>query len=112
MMVDRIKVQATTSEYEQITVSKDITIIKSTEPVAGVTENKNILENNGIFILIPGAVIGSSILLRKKGLLDPLSERFSVVESLFNRFDELFERLEFTERFESIKEKIPVLKNR
>ena len=65
-----------------------------------------------VFILIPGAVIGSSILLRKKGLLEPLSDRFPIVESVFTRFDEIIERLEITERFETIKEKIPIIKNR
>jgi hypothetical protein len=110
--VERIKVEATTSEFDQITVSKEIIITKSIEPTAGVAENENILENNVVFILIPGAVIGSSILLRKRGLLDPLAEKFPLVESLFNRFDDIFERLEFTERLENIKEKIPIIKNR
>ncbi len=65
-----------------------------------------------VLILIPGALIGSSILLRKKGLLEPITDRFPIIESVFSRFDEIFERLEITERFETIKEKIPIIKNR
>lgn len=110
--VERIKVEATTLEFNQIIVSKEITITKSVEPSVGVAENENTLENNVVFILVPGAVIGSSILLRKRGLLDPITERFPIVESLFNRVDDIFERLEFTERLENIKEKIPIIKNR
>jgi hypothetical protein len=109
---EKIKIQATTSDFDQITVSKEIIITRPVEAATGITENENILENNMMFILVPGAVIGSSILLRKRGLLDPISDRFPIVESIFNRFDEIFERLEITERFENIKEKIPVIKNR
>jgi hypothetical protein len=57
-------------------------------------------------------VIGSSILLRKRGLLEPVSDRFPIVESIFTRFDEIIERLEFAERIEAIKEKIPIIKDR
>ena len=65
-----------------------------------------------MLILVPGAVIGSSILLRKRGLLEPITDRFPVVESVFTRFDEIFERLEITDKLEGIKEKIPIIKDR
>jgi hypothetical protein len=110
--VESIKVQATTSEFDQITTSKVISIIKPGETAQGKPESINPLGNNMVLILIPGAVIGSSILLRKRGLLEPITERFPVVESIFNRFEDMFERLEITERFEGIKEKIPIIKDR
>ena len=108
-----ITVRATTSEFDQITVSKEIKITMPGETAQGDVENEgNFVENNVVLILIPGAVIGSSILLRKRGLLEPISDRFPLIESLFNRFDSIFERLEISEKFETIKEKIPVIKNR
>jgi hypothetical protein len=110
--VESIRIQATTAEFDQITASKEIKILKPGETLQGVSGNDNALGNNMVFILIPGAVIGSSILLRKRGLLEPISDRFPIVESIFNRFDEIFEKLEITERFEAIKEKIPIIKNR
>jgi len=111
--VGLITIRATTSEFDQITASKEIKITIPGEPAQGVVENEgNFVEDNMVLILIPGAVIGSSILLRKRGLLEPLSDRFPIVESLFNRFDSIFERLEISEKFETIKEKIPVIKNR
>jgi hypothetical protein len=110
--VEKIKVQATTSDFDQVTVSKEIIITKPGEIFQGTSGNDNIIGNNMVFILVPGAVIGSSILLRKKGLLEPISDRFPIVESVFTRFDEIIERLEITERFETIKEKIPIIKNR
>jgi len=110
--VESISIQATTSEFDQMEVSKEITITKPGQPVEEIPESSNYLDDNIVLILIPGAVIGSSILLRKRGLLDPIADRFPVVESLLNRFDEIFERLEITEKFETIKEKIPVIKNR
>ena len=91
---------------------KEIKITKPCGASQGNSENSNRLENNVVLILIPGAVIGSSILLRKRGLLDPVSDRFPIVESVFSRIDEIIERLEFTERFEAIKEKIPIIKDR
>jgi len=109
---EQINVQATTSDFDQITVSKEIKITKPGETPLGVSENNNLFGNNMVLILVPGAVIGSSILLRKRGLLEPITERFPIVESVFSRFDEIFERLEITERFETIKEKIPIIKNR
>jgi hypothetical protein len=39
-------------------------------------------------------------------------EKVPVVESVFNRFEDIFEKLEITERFEGIKEKIPIIKDR
>ncbi|MDH3618733.1 MAG: Ig-like domain-containing protein, partial [Nitrosopumilus sp.] len=110
--VESIKVQATTSEFDQLTVSKEIKIIKTGETPLVNSEQENPLGENAVLILIPGAVIGSSILLRKRGLLEPISERFPIVESVFSRFDELFERIEITERFDAIKEKIPIIKDR
>ena len=110
--VESINVQATALEFDQITASKEIKITKPGEASQGNSENSNVLENNVVLILIPGAVIGSSILLRKRGLLDPVSDRFPIVESVFSRIDEIIERLEFTERFEAIKEKIPIIKDR
>jgi hypothetical protein len=110
--VESIKVQATTSEFDQLTVSKEIKIIKTGETPLVSSEQENPLGENAALILIPGAVIGSSILLRKRGLLEPISERFPIVESVFSRFDELFERIGITERFDAIKEKIPIIKDR
>jgi hypothetical protein len=110
--VESIKVQATTSEFDQLTVSKEIKIIKTGETSLVNSEQENPLGENAVLILIPGAVIGSSILLRKRGLLEPISERFPIVESVFSRFDELLERIEITERFDAIKEKIPIIKDR
>ncbi len=110
--VESIRIQATAAEFDQITASKEIKILKPGETSPGVSGNENVLGNNMVFILIPGAVIGSSILLRKRGLLEPISDRFPIVESIFNRFDEIFEKLEITERFEAIKEKIPIIKDR
>lgn len=110
--VESIKVQATTSEFDQLTVSKEIKIIKPGETSLVNSEQENPLGENAVLILIPGAVIGSSILLRKRGLLEPISERFPIVESVFSRFDELFERIEITEKFDAIKEKIPIIKDR
>ncbi|MFQ5440129.1 MAG: hypothetical protein ACE5DL_01560, partial [Nitrosopumilaceae archaeon] len=109
---DRINIKATTSEFDQITVSKEVIITKAVVANSTVSENENIFENNMAFVLIPGAVIGSSILLRKRGLLDPLTDRFPIIENIFDRFDGILERLEITERLETIKEKIPVIKNR
>jgi len=111
--VDTIEVQATTSEFDQITVSKQILIAKPGETLQETTDsNENPLEKNLFLILIPGLVIGSSILIKKRNLLDPISDRIPMVESILNRIDEVFERLEITERFETIKEKIPIIKNR
>jgi hypothetical protein len=104
--VESIKVQATTSEFDQLTVSKEIKIIKTGETPLVSSEQENPLGENAVLILIPGAVIGSSILLRKRGLLEPISERFPIVE------DELFERIGITDRFDAIKEKIPIIKDR
>jgi hypothetical protein len=99
-------------EFDQITTSKVIPIIKAGETAQGNPEGVNPLGNNLVFILIPGAVVGSSILLRKRGMLEPITDRFPVVESVFNRFEDIFEKLEITERFEGIKEKIPIIKDR
>jgi hypothetical protein len=110
--VESINVQATALEFDQITISKEIKITKPGEVSPGNSGNSNMLENNVVLILIPGVVIGSSILLRKRGLLEPISDRFPIVESVFNRIDEIIERLEFTEKFEAIKEKIPIIKDR
>ncbi|HUT06544.1 MAG TPA: hypothetical protein VMW74_07660 [Nitrosopumilaceae archaeon] len=110
---EMITVRATTSGFDQITVSKEIKITNQGETVQGISENdENVIENNMVLILIPGAVIGSSILLRKRGLLEPISDRFPIVERIFNRFDEIFERLEISEKLETIKERIPIIKNR
>jgi hypothetical protein len=111
--VENIKVQATTSEFDQITASKQITITKPGD-VLQVTspDSENPLGNSVFLILIPGVVIGSSILIRKKNLLEPISDRFPMVESILERVDRVFERLEITERLETIKEKIPIIKDR
>ncbi len=109
---DMVKVEGTTLDFDQIKVSKEIQITPPVDEAAVPVENKNILEDNVVLILVPGAVIGSSILLRKRGLLEPLSDRFPIIESVFTRFDEIFERLEITSRIENIKEKIPIIKNR
>jgi len=109
---DRIKVKATTSDFDQITASKEIPITKLGE-TSGMSGNEgNLLENNLGLILIPVVVIGIGILIRKKNLLEPISDRFPVVESVLNRFGEIFERLGIMEKFETIKEKIPIIKNR
>ncbi len=110
---ETITIHATTSNFDQITASKEIKITSPDEPIQGVVETeKNIIEDNIVLILIPGVVIGSGILLRKRSLLEPISDRFPIVESVLNRFDEIFERLEISEKFETIKEKIPIIKNR
>ncbi len=110
---EMITVRATASEFGQITTSKQIKITASGEPVTGTLQNEdNLLGNNMVLILIPGVVIGSSILLRKRGLLEPISERFPIVENILEKFDAMFERFEFSEKFETIKEKIPIIKNR
>ena len=109
---DRIKVKATTSDFDQITASKEIPITKPGE-TSGISGNEgNLLESNLGLILIPVVVIGIGILIRKKNLLEPISDRFPVVESVLNRFGEIFERLGIMEKFETIKEKIPIIKNR
>jgi hypothetical protein len=110
---DNILVKATTSEFGQITVAKEITMLKPGETPQIVSENKeNIIEDNLGFILIPGIVIGSGVLLRKRSLLEPLAERFPVIESVLDKIDELFERLDISEKMETIKEKIPIIKER
>ena len=107
--VETINVKATTFDFDQLTVSKEIKITKPGEASQG--NEGNLLGNNMILMLIPGVVIGS-ILLRKRGLLEPITDRLPIVDSAFNRFDEIIERLEITDRFETIKEKIPIIKNR
>jgi hypothetical protein len=110
---DSISVQATTTEFDQISVSKEIAILKQGQTLQSVSEDsESYFESNLGFILIPGVVIGSGILLRKRSLLEPLAERFPVIESALDRIDEIFERLEISERMESIKEKIPIIKDR
>ena len=113
---DNILVKATTSEFDQISVAKEISIVKPGEsPQISIenTENtENIIENNLGFILIPGVVIGSGVLLRKRSLLEPLAERFPVIENALDKIDEIFERLEITEKLETLKEKIPIIKER
>ncbi|MFB5607954.1 MAG: Ig-like domain-containing protein, partial [Candidatus Nitrosomaritimum yanchengensis] len=110
---ENITVKATTDEFDQISVTKEITLIKPGEISQVVLENKeNPIENNLGFILIPGVVIGSGILLRKRSLLEPLAERFPVIENALDRIDEIFERLAISEKIESIKEKIPIIKER
>jgi len=118
---DKINILATTSEFNQVTASKEIKITKP-EEILPTSENKlenpispkdsNIIEDNLGFILIPGLVVGSTILIRKRSLLDPLAERFPIIEQALDRLDEIFDRLEITERFETIKEKIPIIKNK
>jgi hypothetical protein len=108
---DRIKVKATTSDFDQITVSKEIPITKPGETSEISGNEGDLLENHLWLILIP-VVIGIGILIRKKNLLEPISDRFPVVESVLNRFGEIFERLGIMEKFETIKEKIPIIKNR
>ena len=109
---DMISVKATTQEYDQISISKQITITKPRESPVVTTVSKNPIEENMGFILIPGVLVGSSILLRKRSLLEPLAERIPVLERALDKIDELFERLEITEKFETIKEKIPILRER
>lgn len=115
---ENIRVQATSSDFDQISTSKVIQITKDGETPQMVSGDDsadpqgNILQDNLGFVLIPGVVIGTGILIRKRNLLEPLSDRFPVIESALNRVDELFERLEFTERLENLKEKIPIIKNR
>ncbi len=109
---DMISVKATTLEYDQISISKQVTITKPGETLVATPESKNPIEENIGFILIPGVLVGSSILLRKRSLLEPLAERIPALESALDRIDELFERLELTEKLETIKEKIPILRER
>lgn len=107
-----ITIRATTSEFDQITASKQIKIMAPGQTVAGTTQNEDFLGGNMVLILIPGVVIGSGILLRKRSLLEPISERFPFFESVLDKFDVMFEKMEFSEKFETIKEKIPIIKNR
>ncbi|MGD8431867.1 MAG: hypothetical protein PVG23_04750, partial [Nitrosopumilaceae archaeon] len=108
-----IIIKATTNEFDQISVTKEISIQKPGETPQIVSEHEeNIVENNLGFILIPGVVIGSGILLRKRSLLEPLAERVPAIENALDRIDEIFERLEFSEKIEAIKEKIPIIKER
>ena len=109
---DKINIKATTTEFDQISISKEIAITKPGQVATSSGQTKNPLEENIGFILIPGVLVGSSILLRKRSLLEPLAERIPALESALDKVDELFERLELTERFETIKEKIPILKER
>ena len=119
---DKISILASTSEFSQVTASKEIKITRPGEVLLPTSENNlenhiaakdsNIIENNLGFILIPGLVVGSTILIRKRSLLDPLAERFPIIEQALDRFNEIFDKLEITERFETIKEKIPIIKNR
>jgi len=106
---DMIHVKATTFDFDQITASK---VIPITKPGETSGNDGSLLENNLGLFLIPGVVIGGGILIRKKNLLEPISERFPVVESVLNRFGEIFERLGIMEKIETIKEKIPIIKDR
>jgi len=109
---EKISIQATTSDFDKITATKEIKITSGDAvPLKGEAE-PNFLGDNIVLVLIPGAVIGSSILLRKRGLLEPITERFPFVESIFERFEGISERVGISERLETIKEKIPLIKNR
>jgi len=108
-----VKVKATTPDFNQITASKEIPITKPGETSQEISGNEgNFLQNNLVLIIIPVVLIGIGILIRKKNLLEPISDRFPVVESVLNKFGDIFERVGIMERFESIKEKIPIIKNR
>jgi len=110
---ENILIKATTSDFDQISVTKEITIQKPGGTPQAISENMgNPIEDNLGFILIPGVVIGGGILLRQRSLFEPLAERFPVIESVLDRIDGLFERLEISERIETIKEKIPIIKER
>jgi len=119
---DKINIKATTGDANQIITTKEIKITKPDEiplPLAGnnlensqESTNSNPIENYFGFILIPGLVVGSTVLIRKRSLLEPLAERFPVVERALDRIDEIFERIGISERLETIKEKIPLIKNR
>jgi len=119
---DKINIKATAIDFNQITVSKQIAVTKPGAAPLPLTENNqetlienngpNLIESNFGFILIPGLVVGSTILIRKRSLLEPLAERFPIVERALDRFDEIFERMGISERLETIKEKIPIIKNR
>ena len=119
---EKINIKATASDFNQITVSKEIAVTKPGVAPLTLTENNqestkasnetNSIESNYGFILIPGIVVGSTILIRKRSLLGPLAERVPIIEKTLDKFDELFERMEITERLETIKEKIPIIKNR
>lgn len=120
---EKINIKATTSEFNQVTTSKEIKVTKPGETPIPVSENSNSegsnkvdqsnpIENNIGFILIPGLVVGSTILIRKRSILEPLAERIPILERALDRIDEIFERFEISERIETIKEKIPIIKNR
>ena len=117
----KINIKAVTGDSNQIMVAKEIQIIKPDEiplPLSGNSletsqvKNSNPLENNIGLILIPGVVVGSTILIRKRSLLEPLAARFPIVERVLDKFDEIFERIGISEKLETIKEKIPVIRNR
>ena len=107
-----VSVRATTSEYGQITASKEIKITIPGESIPVVENEGNFVENNLVLILVPGVAIGSSILIRKRSLLEPISNRIPIVERALDRIDEIFEKLEISEKLETVKEKLPVIKNR
>jgi len=119
---DKISIKATTADFNQVTVAKEISVTKPGEAPIPTLENNpinsnpvtpsNPIENNIGFILIPGLAVGGTILIRKRSLLEPLAERFPIIERALDRVDEIFERFEISERFETIKEKIPIIKNR
>lgn len=119
---DHISIKATSGDSNQISTVKEITITKPNvilQPETGSTldnplssTKSNPIENLYGIILIPGIVVGSTILLRKRSLLEPLADRFPAVESFLDRVDEVFERIGISEKFESLKEKLPIIKNR
>ena len=119
---DKISILAIANDFNQVAASKEIKITRPGEVFLQTTENElknpitednsNMIENNLGFILIPGLVVGSTILIRKRSLLDPLAERFPVIEQILDRFNEIFDKFEITEKFKTIKEKIPLIKNR
>ena len=69
-----------------------------------------VIENSFVEILDPARVPEKIIF--SDSALTSLITIFPVVEGVFNRFEEIFERLEITDRFEGIKEKIPIIKDR
>ncbi|MDX1596689.1 MAG: hypothetical protein R3327_07095, partial [Nitrosopumilaceae archaeon] len=111
-----ITIHAKTAKYGEISTEKQVTINTLSNGDGlnqELTDNdQQGLTNNLGFILIPGLAIGSGILIKKKNLLEPLSERFPIIDKVLSSIDELIERLEITERFSDIKEKIPIIKDR
>ncbi|MHA7733881.1 hypothetical protein [Nitrosopumilus sp. S6] len=108
---ESIQVKVTTHEFDDIiTASKEIITTQANE---SVQKSQGGFGGNELgLILIPGIVIGGGILIRKKSLLEPISERFPIVERVLTVFDEIIDEIDLMGKASEIKEKIPIIKDR